>query len=117
MPTRANRKKGMCQLYMPINVATSTGVIAPARREPAWVVPWAMPRSPGSIQRDSARLEIGKAPASPMPIRNRQAISIGSEEAMPVRNVKTDHHTTTLAKAMRGPTRSPNQPPGIWNNA
>ena len=35
----------------------------------------------------------------------------------PVRKVKTDHQITTLASAMRGPARSPNQPPGIWNMA
>ena len=117
MPTTANKKKGACQEYMPIRVATNTGVNAPARRDPAWVVPWAMPRSPGSIQRDRPRLEIGKAPASPMPIRNRQTISMVTVVEKPVMKVNTDHHTTTLASAMRGPNLSPNQPPGIWNSA
>ena len=31
--------------------------------------------------------------------------------------VKVDHQTTTPAIASRGPTLSPNQPPGIWNSA
>ena len=38
-----------------------------AEREPAWVIPWAKPRSVGGIQRDSERVAMGNAPASPRP--------------------------------------------------
>ncbi len=46
---------------------TMGGVSAAPKREPACVIPCAKPRSVGRIQRDSERVAMGNAPASPTP--------------------------------------------------
>jgi len=119
MPIPAKIRNGSRQPSddMPISATTSTGVIAAAEREPACVVPCAIARSDGNIQRDSARLAIGKDPASPMPIRNRKTPIDTADQDRVVSAVNADHQITTQVSAARGPTRSPNQPPGIWNSA
>ena len=117
IPIRAKITNGARQPHWAIIHTTSIGVSAPPSREPAWVTPCAQPRSDGSIQRDSERVAIGKAPASPMPNRKRMTIIEVAFHDTTVRAVKVDHHSTTPASALRGPNRSPSQPPGIWNIA
>ena len=86
---------------------TSAGVIAPPSREPACVAPWAKPRSVGNIQRESDRVAIGKAPASPMPKRKRITAIDPALQANTVAQVKMDHQLTIRVSARRGPIRSP----------
>src|SRR5581483_2365988 len=100
-----------------IAIATIGGVIAPPKRDPAWVTPWAKPRSVGRIQRESDRVAIGNAPASPKP-KNTWITSIEAEfQASAVKAVNTLHQLTTIVKARRAPMVSPSQPPGIWKSA
>src|ERR1700722_2354250 len=96
---------------------TSGGVRAAPKREAAWGKPWEKPRSSGGIQRDRERVAIGKAPASPTPKRNRHMPSVAALKQSAVNEVKSDHQHTMQARARRGPTLSPNQPPGIWKRA
>src|ERR1700677_3481060 len=96
---------------------TKTGVRAPPNREPACVAPWAKPRSVGNIQRESDRVAMGKAPASPVPKRKRINAIDPALQAKTVAQVKRDHQVTIHVSVRRGPKRSPNQPPGIWKRA
>src|SRR6202453_3327375 len=96
---------------------TKTGVRAPPKREPACVAPCAKPRSVGNIQRESDRVAIGKAPASPIPKRKRINAIDPALQASTVAQVNRDHHVTMSVSARRGPIRSPSQPPGIWKIA
>src|SRR5690348_340547 len=92
-----------------ISATANTGVKAPPRREPACVAPCAKPRSAGSIQRESERVAMGKAPASPIPKRNRHTAIDIADQVKGVKAVKADHQITTPARARRAPSRSPNQ--------
>ena len=76
-------------------------------------MPCAKPRSLGKIQRESERVAIGNAPASPTPKKNRKPAIEVALQASAVADVKIDHHVTISASARRGPMRSPSQPPGI----
>src|SRR5579862_1986929 len=96
---------------------TRYGVSAAASRDPACVTPCANPRSAGRIQRESERVAIGNAPASPIPNRNRTVAIDPAIHAIAVIDVNTDHHATIRVSARRGPIRSPSHPPGIWNSA
>ena len=64
-----------------------------------------------------ARIEIGNAPASPMPKRKRQTAMDSALQVRAVAEVKRLHQVTMKASARRGPIRSPSHPPGIWNSA
>ena len=83
--------------------ATSAGVSAAPSRDPACVIPCAKPRSEGGIQRESDRVAMGKAPASPAPNRNRMAIIDAALQAIVVAEVSTDHQRTIAVSARRGP--------------
>jgi hypothetical protein len=109
--------KGARQPHPAISATTSGGVNAAPKREPPCVTPWAKPRSDGSIQRESERVAIGNAPASPTPNRKRNIAIDAAFQAAAVSAVNALHHVTMRASARRGPMRSPNQPPGIWNSA
>ena len=94
-------------------MTTSGGVSAAPKREAAWGKPCEKPRSSGGIQWERERVAMGKAPASPTPKRNLQAPSEAALQQSAVNEVKSDHQHTMQARARRGPTLSPNQPPGI----
>ena len=110
---RPKTKKGMRHPKRIIIITTSAGVRAAPSREAAWVIPCAKPRSVGSIHRERDLVAMGNAPASPTPKRNRNTPIEGAFHAKAVSEVKTDHHTTTKARARRPPMRSPSHPPGI----
>ena len=59
----------------------------------------------------------GKHPASPTPNRKRHTTIDRKFHAAPVAAVNIDHMTTTFINTLRGPKRSPIQPPGISNKA
>lgn len=61
--------------------------------------------------------EPGKHPASPAPNRKRHTTIEAKFHAAPVNAVNVDHITTTFMSTLRGPKRSPIQPPGISNRA
>src|SRR5258708_5742751 len=90
--------------YPVISFPTSPGAKAPPSVEPAWVIPCAKPRSAGNSQRDSDRVAIGNAPASPTPNRNRTATMEVAFQARVVAEVKMDHQVTIHVSARRGPT-------------
>ena len=92
---------------------TMPGVSAAPNLDPACVDPCANPRSEGSIQCDRDRVAMGNAPASPKPNSARHAIMDAAFHASAVAEVKIDHQVTIRASALRGPIRSPSQPPGI----
>src|SRR5258708_29211067 len=96
-----------------IIMTTSAGVKAAPKREAACVMPWAKPRSVGSIQRERDRVAMGNAPASPIPKKKRHSPIDTAFQENAVSDVKIDHHTTTRDSARRPPMRSPNHPPGI----
>ena len=77
------------------------------------MIPCAKPRSAGSIHRESERVAIGNAPASPTPNRKRKTAIDTALQASAVTEVKTLHQVTISVSARRGPMRSPSQPPGI----
>ena len=52
-----------------------------------------------------------------MPNRNLHTTRDARLHAPPVSAVKNDHITTTRMSTLRGPMRSPSQPPGISNSA
>src|SRR5438046_10323284 len=94
MPSMPKRKNGARHPRAAITATTSTGVTAAARREPACVMPCAKPRSVGSIQRESDRVAIGNAPASPKPNRNRKVTMDAALHASAVAEVNMDHQVT-----------------------
>ena len=57
---------------------------------------------------------MGNAPASPMPKINRITIMAVALHASAVKEVNRLHQQTISERALRGPMRSPSQPPGIW---
>ena len=52
-----------------------------------------------------------------MPKKKRLTTSETRFHAQPVAMVKIDHIVTTRISTLRGPMRSPSQPPGISNKA
>src|ERR1039457_7468191 len=64
-----------------------------------------------------ARVAVGYAPASAMPNANRTATSGAMVRTSPVPNVKQDHNVTVMARNLRGPNRSANQPEGTISTA
>ena len=96
--------KALRQPYRVISFTTSQGVRAPPSLEPAWVIPCAKPRSAGNSQRESDRVAMGNAPASPTPNRNRTATMEAAFQASVVAEVKMDHQVTIQVRARRGPT-------------
>src|ERR1700736_2470301 len=110
---RPKKKNGARQPYRSIITTTRAGVKAAPKRDAAWVIPWAKPRSVGSIQRERDLVAMGNAPASPIPKKNRNTPIEVAYQANAVSEVKNDHHTTTSASARRPPMRSPSHPPGI----
>ena len=74
-------------------------------------------RSWGGNQIMKALVRFGKQPASPMPKQNRAMTREAKFQTYPVAAVKTDHMITTRSKALRGPMRSPSQPPGTSKSA
>src|SRR5437762_12727608 len=97
--------------------ATNRGVKAPPQRALSHMIPWARTRSTAGSQMVNALVRLGKQPASPIPKQNRQSTREIALHAQPVAAVKTDHMTTTRIRTLRGPIRSPSQPPGISNKA
>jgi len=51
-----------------------------------------------------------------MPNMNRIAMRETVFQASAVNEVKKLHQVTMMARARRGPIRSPSQPPGIWKS-
>src|SRR5580692_5479583 len=105
--------KAVRQPYRLISATTSGGDKAAPSLDPAWVIPCAKPRSEGNSQRESERVAMGNAPASPTPNRKRTVTIETAFQASVVAEVKIDHQVTIQVRARRGPTRSPSQPPGI----
>src|ERR1041385_8171074 len=97
--------------------ATSNGVNAPPQRALSHIMPCARTRSTAGSQIVKAFVKLGKHPASPIPKQNRQATSEIMFHAQPVAAVKADHMSTTRISTLRGPMRSPSQPPGISKSA
>lgn len=101
--------------------AVTGGVRAEPMPIPPIVMPIPKPRSCGGCQFAIDRLKLGRAAASPMPMRN---LTTASEPIMPIRltrgrvgaravsAVKIDHQMTAKVKTRRGPHRSPIHPPG-----
>src|ERR1700681_995170 len=96
---RPKKKNGERHPYRSIITTTRAGVKAAPTRDAACVSPCAKPRSVGSIQRESERVAIGKAPASPMPKKNRHSPMESAFQENAVSEVKIDHHTTTRESA------------------
>ncbi len=67
MPSRPKTRNAARQPDFKMMNTTMGGVNAAPKREPAWVMPCAKPRSVGRIQRASDRVAMGNAPASPRP--------------------------------------------------
>src|SRR5665213_971201 len=103
IPAEPKTKKAARHPKWAMMTATSAGVSAAPSLDPACVTPWANPRSEGSIQRESERVAMGNAPASPAPNRNRIAIIEEALHAMVVADVKRDHQRTIAVRARRGP--------------
>src|ERR1043166_7656283 len=117
MPAKPKTKNGARHPYAIMIATTMVGVSAAPNREPAWVTPCAKPRSVGRIQRESDRVAMGNAPASPRP-KKTWIVSIEiALHAAAVRQVNALHQVTTSDRARRAPILSPNHPPGIWNSA
>ncbi len=93
------------------------GVMAPPQRAASHTAPCARARSLVGSQPDSARVTLGKQPASPAPKSSCTTISEAKPHTRPVSTVNTDHSSTTRVSALRAPMRSPSQPPGISRSA
>src|SRR5260370_18260826 len=86
----------------------------------------AMPRCDGPIHKPTTLFAFGNAAASPTPIMNltmandhaapNHAAS-GKRGATPVNAVNTDHQTIANVSTLRGPKRSPTEPPATWKRA
>src|SRR5688572_22541487 len=105
------------QLMNPRTHATSNGVNAPPHRAASQRIPCARTRSLEGSQIVKIFVTLGKQPASPAPKRNRHTTIDVKFQAAPVAAVKMDHITTTFISTLRGPNRSPIQPPGISKSA
>src|SRR6516165_8336915 len=97
--------------------ATRSGVNAPPHLAPSQRMLWPRTFSSGRSQIEKARVRFGKQPASPIPKRNRTAMSEPKLQVQPVAAVKRLHHSTTRTSVFRGPNRSPSHPVGISNSA
>src|SRR5581483_582047 len=102
------------------------GVTAPPTPTPQRKRALPIPRWPGPVQLATILLELGKAAASPTPIRKRAIandhtrpnhLTKGSRGAIAVAAVNTEHQRIAAVNTPRGPKRSPIQPPGTWNRA
>src|SRR5207302_10506802 len=100
-----------------ITQMTSRGVNAPAQRALNHRMACARVRSWSGNQIMKALVRFGKQPASPAPKKNRAMIREARFQTYPVAAVKTDHRITTRSNTLRGPIRSPSQPPGISKSA
>ena len=96
---------------------TNSGVKAPPQRAPSHSMTCARVRSWSGNQIMNALVRFGKQPASPMPKQNRAMTREARFQTYPVAAVKTDHMITTRINTLRGPIRSPSQPPGISKSA
>ena len=94
--------------------ATMGGVTALPKRENAWVIPCAKPRRPGAVQLCIARVATGNVAPSPTPSSMRTRKRLVRLPARPVSIVAADQTTPQTNSVLRGPKRSPIQPPKIW---
>ena len=99
------------QLLQSTSAATSGGVTALPSRANACVMPCANPRRCAGVQLCIARVAVGKVAPSPNPSRTRNAISDHSPTANPVIAVATAQIVPQMKSVLRGPSRSPSQPP------
>src|SRR5260370_19303885 len=96
---------------------TSKGASAPPSCMVMITRPRARARASLGNHREMQEEKLGKAPASPTPKENRMAMRAQKLEAAPVRDVKTDHHSTMRVRTFRGPRRVARDPVGISNAA
>ena len=96
---------------------TARGVMAPPQRVQSHMMLTARFRSRTGSQWVKALARLGKAPASPAPKRNCVTRSEARFQTRPVAAVKRDQRSTTRISTLRGPIRSPSQPPGISKSA
>ena len=94
--------------------ATTGGVIALPRRAKEWVRPCAKPRLPRSTQFCMASVAVGKVAPSPKPSSTLTRIKVMMPPVAPVRMVAAAHTAPQANKVLRGPKRSPIQPPITW---
>ncbi len=80
-------------------------------------IPCARPRDESGNHARRIRAELGNAPASPAPNRNRMTTSDANPQAAPVSAVKNDHQSTIRVRMRREPYRSPHRPAGISKSA
>src|SRR5258708_39293692 len=96
---------------------TTAGATAAPNRAPECWNPCPKARRFNGSQGTSERDPAGKAAASPAPNNSRVAAKEIALKDIAVAAVKIDHHTMATASTARGPNRSANQPPGIWQRA
>ena len=96
---------------------TSGGAIAAPRRLALCVNPCTKPRSSRGYQSCIERVAPGKAPASPIPNKNRTTMNDAAPLAAAVAAVITDQYATMVPITGLAPKRSLSQPPGTWNSA
>src|SRR5579863_7251374 len=91
------------------------GPMAAPKRLAAWLTPCTKPRSSRGYHICMARVAVGNAPASPTPSEKRIPQKEEKPNARVVRKAMTVRYVMIAERTLRGPKRSPNQPPGTWN--
>ena len=99
------------QVSQAISTAISGGVAALPSRAKAWVRPWAKPRLLAGVQYCIARVAVGKVAPSPKPSATRAMNNVSRLVTKPVAIVETAQIKPHQNKVLRGPKRSPTQPP------
>src|SRR6202011_3117584 len=104
------------QVSQAINAAIKGGVMAFPSRAQAWASPCAKPRLLAGVQYCIARVAVGKVAPSPKPSATRAANSVNRLVTKPVAMVAAAQISPHQNRVLRGPKRSPTQPPITWNS-
>ena len=103
------------QVSQAINIAIKGGVAALPSRAKACVRPCAKPRLLAGVQYCMARVAVGKVAPSPKPSATRAMNSVDRLVTKPVMMVAAAQIRPHQNRVLRGPKRSPTQPPITWN--
>jgi hypothetical protein len=104
------------QVSHAINAAIKGGVMAFPSRANACVSPWAKPLLLAGVQYCMARVAVGKVAPSPKPSAMRAMNKVSRLFTKPVMMVEAAQIMPHQNKVLRGPKRSPTQPPITWNS-
>ena len=104
------------QVSQRISSATTGGVTALPSRAKEWVRPCAKPRRFAGVQYCIARVAVGNVAPSPKPSAKRATNSAARPLTKPVEMVAAAQIMPHQNSVLRGPKRSPTQPPITWNS-